>query len=76
MYFLGVTIFITCIIDKTKHEMKKILCGIAVVLAMILVASCGNNQKKNIEEGEAVEVLDSTIVDSTEVAVDTLQVAE
>ena len=56
--------------------MKKILCGIAVVLAMILVASCGNNQKKNIEEGEAVEVLDSTIVDSTEVAVDTLQVAE
>ena len=59
-----------------KHEMKKIFCGIVVVLAMALAASCGNNQKKNVEECEVVEVLDSTIVDSTEVAVDTLQVAE
>jgi len=56
--------------------MKKIFCGIVVVLAMALAASCGNNQKKNVEECEVVEVLDSTIVDSTDVAVDTLQVAE
>jgi hypothetical protein len=62
------------ITDKTTSTMKKILCGIALVLAMALATSCGCNQKKNaVVEGEAVEVVDSTAV---EVAVDSLQVAE
>ena len=51
--------------------MKKILCGIAVVLAMVLATSCGQRQQKNVVEGEVVEA-----VDSTAVAVDSLQVAE
>ena len=52
--------------------MKKILC-IALVLAMVLATSCGNFQtKKNaVVEEEVIEV-----VDSTEVAVDSLQVVE
>ena len=54
--------------------MKKILCGIAFVLAMVLAASCGNFQKKNaVVEEEVVEaVADSVAVeapaDSTVVA--------
>ena len=57
---------------KTTRAMKKILCGIALVLAMVLATSCGNFQKKNaVVEEEVVEV-----VDSTAVAVDSLQVAE
>ena len=51
--------------------MKKILCGIAFVLAMVLATSCGQRQQKNVVEEEVIEV-----VDSTAVAVDTLQVAE
>lgn len=54
--------------------MKKILCAIALVLAMALATSCGCNQKKNVVvEEEAVEVVDSTTV---EIAVDSLQVVE
>ena len=50
--------------------MKKILCGIALVLAMVLATSCGDYQKKNAAvEEEVVEA-----VDSTAVAVDSLQV--
>jgi ABC-type oligopeptide transport system substrate-binding subunit len=52
--------------------MKKILCGIAAVLAMAFVTSCGCNQtveSTTVEEEEVVEV-----VDSTAVAVDTLEV--
>ena len=53
--------------------MKKILCGIALVLAMVLATSCGNYQKKNAAvEEEVVEA----VVDSTAVAADSLQVAE
>ena len=51
--------------------MKKILCGIAIVLAMVLATSCGQRQHKNVVEEEVVEA-----VDSTAVAVDSLQVAE
>lgn len=52
--------------------MKKILCGIAFVLAMILATSCGNFQKKNAAvEEEVVEA-----VDTTAVAADSVQVAE
>lgn len=51
--------------------MKKILCGIAVVLAMVLATSCGQRQQKNVVEEEVVEVADTTAV-----AADTLQVAE
>ena len=51
--------------------MKKILCGVTLVLAMALAVSCGTRQPKNVVEEEAVET-----VDSVEVAVDTLQVAE
>ena len=32
--------------------MKKILCGIAVVLAMVLATSCGQRQQKNVVEEE------------------------
>jgi hypothetical protein len=50
--------------------MKKILCGIALVLAMVLATSCGNFQKKNaVVEEEPVEA-----VDTVAVAVDSLQV--
>ena len=50
--------------------MKKILCGIALVLAMVLATSCGNFQKKNAAvEEEPVEA-----VDTVAVAVDSLQV--
>jgi len=52
--------------------MKKILCGIAVVLAMVLATSCGQRQQKNVVEEEVVEA----VVDTTAVAADTLQVAE
>ena len=51
--------------------MKKILCGIALVLVMALATSCGCQQTKNVSEEEVVEA-----VDSTAVAVDSLQVAE
>ena len=57
--------------------MKKIFIGIAVVIAMALVASCGCNQTATVDEGEVVEVVDSTVVDSTAVvATDTVVVAE
>lgn len=50
--------------------MKKILYGIALVLAMALATSCGNSQKKNaVVEEEVVEA-----VDSVAVAADSLQV--
>lgn len=49
--------------------MKKILCGIVLVLAMVLATSCGN-QKKNVVEEEVTEAVDSVAV------ADTLQVAE
>lgn len=54
--------------------MKKVLCGIALVLGMVLATSCGNFQKKNaVVEEEVVEAVDTVAV---EAAVDTLQVAE
>lgn len=49
--------------------MKKILCGIAIVLGMVLATSCGNSQKKSAVEEEAV---DTTVV--VETPADTLQV--
>lgn len=52
--------------------MKKILCGIAVVLAMVLATSCGNFQKKNVVEEEPVEAVDSLEVN--EAPADSLQV--
>jgi hypothetical protein len=52
--------------------MKKILCGIAFVLAMVLATSCGNFQKKNAVVEEVAEAVDSVAVeapaDSTVVA--------
>lgn len=52
--------------------MKKILCGIAFVLAMVLATSCGNFQKKNaVVEEEVVETVDSVAV---EAPADSLQV--
>ncbi len=51
--------------------MKKTLYGIVAVLAMVLATSCGQRQQKNVVEEETVEVVDSTVV-----AVDSLQVAE
>ena len=52
--------------------MKKILYGIAFVLAMIFATSCGNSQKKNaVVEEEVVEAVDSTAVDAP---ADSLQV--
>jgi hypothetical protein len=52
--------------------MKKILCGIALVLAMVFATSCGNKCCKNAAEEEVIEVA----VDSVEVAVDSVAVAE
>ena len=52
--------------------MKKVLCGIALALVMVLATSCGNFQKKNVVvEEEAVEPVDSLAV---EAQVDSLQV--
>ena len=59
--------------------MKKVLCGIALVLAMAIATSCGCNQTKSVVEEEAVETVDSLVVDSLEVVeapADSLQVAE
>lgn len=48
-----------------ENNMKKILYGIAFVLAMIFATSCGNSQKKNaVVEEEVVEAVDSTAVDA------------
>lgn len=55
--------------------MKKILCVIAVVFGMFVVASCGRNQSKPVMEEEAVAV-DSTMVAVDSVAVDSVMVAE
>lgn len=56
--------------------MKKIFIGAAIVLGMILVASCECSRNQNAVEGEVVEAVDSTAVaDSTAVS-DTLVVAE
>ena len=52
--------------------MKKILCGIALVLAMAIAASCGCNQKKSVVEEEAVEAVDTLEV--VEAPADSLQV--
>lgn len=49
---------------------KKILCGIAIVLGMVLATSCGSFQKKDVVE----EQVDSVAVDSVAVAADSLQV--
>ena len=52
--------------------MKKLLCGIAIALVMVLATSC--NQKKNVVvEEEVVEAVDTTAVVAP---VDSLQVAE
>lgn len=50
--------------------MKKILCGIALVLAMAFATSCGNKCQKDVASEEVMEVA----IDSVEVAVDSLQV--
>lgn len=53
--------------------MKKILCGITLVLAMVIATACGNGQKKNAVVEEEVVVVEE-VVDSTAVAADSLEV--
>lgn len=59
--------------------MKKVLCGIALVLAMAIATSCGCNQTKSAVDAESAEAVDSLAVDSLEVVeapADSVQVAE
>jgi hypothetical protein len=54
--------------------MKKVLCGIAFVLAMAAATSCCCNQKQqNVVEEEATAVVDTVAV---ETPADSVQVAE
>ena len=49
-------------------NLNKIICGIALVLAIVFATSCGKQQKENVVEEAVIET-----VDTTAVAVDTLQ---
>lgn len=49
-------------------NLKKIICGIAIVLAICFATSCGKQQKESVVEESVIET-----VDTTAVAVDTLQ---
>lgn len=54
--------------------MKKVLCGIALVLVMVLATACGNQRKNVVVEEEVVEAVDSLGV--AEAPADSTQVVE
>ena len=54
--------------------MKKIFAIVALVMALMISASCGNRSAKQVETEEAVELVDSTAVAVDSVAVDATEV--
>ena len=43
-------------------NLNRLICGIALVLAIVFATSCGNQQKESVAEEAVIETIDSTAV--------------